>query len=106
MTDKQINKAVVVLRGWRFVEDNPYYEPYWEDPKGNMLSAYLDWFPNYAGCLNAMHDAEEWLMREDLHAYGCYVVNLYDKHSNVIHVTARMKAEEFLKVLGEWEEEA
>ena len=96
-----------MLRGWRFVEDDPDYEPYWEDPAGNMIGAKnMVSFPNSAGCLNAMHEAEEWLMHEDLDSYGCYASNLYYGHGNCIHATARQRAEAFLRTLGKWEEEA
>jgi hypothetical protein len=108
MTNKQINKAIAMLRGWRFVEDDPDYEPYWEDPNGTKIAVnFIDYrVPNCTGCLNAMHEAEEWLMHEDLYAYGCYDSNLYYGHRNCIHATARQRAEAFLKTLGKWEEEA
>jgi hypothetical protein len=107
MTNEQINIAIAMLRGWKFIEDDTDYEPYWEDPAGNMIGAKnMVSFPNSAGCLNAMHDAEKWLMHKEPHAYMRYVDNIYDNHSNCIHLTARIKAEEFLQTLGKWEEKA
>jgi len=108
MTNNQINIAIAELRGWRFVDDNPDYEPYWEDPNGTKVAVnFIEHrVPNCAGCLNAMHEAEEWLMHEDPNAYLCYVNNIYDNHNNCIHLTARIKAEELLRTLGKWKEEA
>jgi hypothetical protein len=110
MTDKQINKAIAVLRGWRFVEDNPDYEPYWEDPKSNMLSAHLDWFPNYAGCLNAMHEVEKTFNPIKAAEYARMLTSTAWQSEQPIFApmtaTARQRAEAFLRTLGKWEEEA
>jgi hypothetical protein len=108
MTNRKINRAIAVLRGWRFVEDDPDYEPYWEDPAGNMIGEKNTVsFPNYAGCLNAMYEAEKMLFPK-------FEIEWYSQLQNVcgnswrimIHSTARQRAEAFLRTLGKWEDEA
>jgi len=62
--------------------------------------------PNYAGCLNAMHEAEKTLNRDSRYdligGYGLYLVAL--EHN--VSATARQRAEAFLRTIGKWEEEA
>jgi hypothetical protein len=105
MTNEQINKAIAVLRGWRFVEDDPNYEPYWEDPAGNMIGAKnMVNFPNFAGCLNTMHEVEKEMKPSDLTSY---LEMLFDwLESDCVRASASTRAEAFLRTLGKWEEEA
>jgi hypothetical protein len=108
MTNEQINIAIAEACGWTDCEyvkslglckgRNSHLVPQYET--GHSI------IPNYCNDLNAMHEAEEWLMNNDPHAYGCYVSDIYDKQSNCIHLAARIKAEEFLWTLGKWEDEA
>ena len=98
-----------MLRGWRFVEDDPDYEPYWEDPNGNMIGVDCkDRFPNCAGCLNAMHDAEKMLTDSQWGVYVNYLTakTKRDYRRACAEATARQRAEAFLRTLGKWEEEA
>jgi hypothetical protein len=106
MTNEQINRAIAVLRGWRFVEDHPDYEPYWEDPAGNMIGAKsMVSFPNSAGCLNAMHEAEKILTPEQECKYLTTLCLEVQTVPSLFNATARQRAEAFLRTLGKWEEE-
>ena len=117
MNNEQINKSIAVLRGWRFVDDDPNYEPYWEDPNGTKIAVnFIDYrVPNYAGCLNAMHEAEKVLtddQHEDYTEYLEIVVGITWGTSHSYHMknlrsaTARQRAEAFLRTIGKWEDEA
>ena len=81
MTEGLMNKAIGEACGW----------------KG-------PWVPCYSGDLDAMHEAEKVLTREQIEVY-CELVN--PKNHGVwcgIHATARKRAEAFLRTLGRWEE--
>jgi hypothetical protein len=111
MTNEQINKAIAEPRGWRFIEDDPYYEPYWEDPAGNMIGAKNTVsFPNCAGCLNAMHEAEEALNPIKAAEYARILTSIAWQSEQPVFApmtaTARQRAEAFLRTIGKWEEEA
>jgi hypothetical protein len=110
MTNEQINIAIAVLRGWRFVEDDPDYEPYWEDPNGTKIAVnFIEHrVPNCAGCLNAMHEAEKVLNENDQYFYWHFLYKMCggSQEFDLLHATARQRAEAFLRTLGKWEEKA
>ena len=97
--------AIAGACGWKLVIDNPLYEPYWEDPKGNMIGVSCGMrFPNYLNDLNAMHEAEGTLNKEsgyhETGGYGLYLVAL----DHDVSATAAQRAEAFLKTLNLWTE--
>ena len=97
--------AIAGACGWKLVMDNPLYEPYWEDPKGNMIGVSCGMrFPNYLNDLNAMHEAEGTLNKEsgyhETGGYGLYLVAL----DHDVSATAAQRAEAFLKTLNLWTE--
>ena len=60
--------------------------------------------PDYLNDLNAMHDAEKVLTREQIEIY-CEHLN--PKNYGIwwgIHATASQRAEAFLRTIGKWEE--
>jgi hypothetical protein len=66
--------------------------------------------PNYCTDLNAMHEAEKTLTKEQVREYQCY---MYDMACEIqvtqgrwmpYSATARYRAEAFLRTLGKWEE--
>jgi len=111
MTNEQINKAIAMLRGWRFVDNDPDYEPYWEDPNGTKVAVNFigHRVPNCAGCLNAMHDAEKNLNPIKAAEYARMLTSIAWQSEQPVFApmiaTARQRAEAFLKTLGKWEEE-
>ena len=78
-----------------------YERTFWTDGDGKVAS-----IPNYAGCLNAMHEAEETLHKDSRYhlngGFGLYLVAL--EHN--VSATARQRAEAFLRTIGKWEDEA
>jgi hypothetical protein len=111
--------AIAGACGWKLVMDNPLYEPYWEDPKGNMIGVSCGMrFPNYLNDLNAMHEAEK---ETDVHYSQKWTTTLCEVmfESTSISVagatkwdfallcarsTAAQRAEAFLKTLNLWTE--
>ena len=62
------------------------------------------WVPQYLNDLNAMHEAEKVLTREQIEIY-CEHLN--PKNYGIwwgIHATASQRAEAFLRTIGKWEE--
>lgn len=57
--------------------------------------------PDYYGDLNAMHEAESYIMDESSIEYEKWL----RKFSCVWHVKASKKAEAFLRAINQWEEE-
>ena len=93
MTDEQINAAIAEACGWPIL-DNP--------PKG--------FYPGYCTDLNAMHEAEKALTKEQVREYQCYMYDMACEISATqgrwmpYSATARYRAEAFLRTLGKWEE--
>jgi len=110
MTNRKINIAIAMLRGWRFVEDDPDYEPYWEDSNGiKMAVNFIEYrVPNCAECLNAMHEAEKTLNPIKAAEYARMLTSIAWQSEQPVFApmtaTARQRAEAFLKTLGKWEE--
>jgi hypothetical protein len=90
MTNEEINIAIAEACGWKDSEP----------------------IPNYCSDLNAMHDAENWIIanKSSLWLFQDYAQNL-SKNSQTrgldgyIHSTARERAEAFLRTIGKWKEE-
>ena len=68
---------------------------------------------NYCSDLNAMHDAENWIIanKSRLWLFQDYAQNLSKTFQRLgldgyIHSTARQRAEAFLRTIGKWKEEA
>jgi hypothetical protein len=92
MTDQQINAAIAKACDIVGKSGEIY-----KTPDGWVVDC-----PQFASDLNAMHEAEKliykhhWMWTAYYYAVGAGPFSL--------HVTARKKAEAFLKVLGKWEE--
>jgi len=98
MTDQQINAAIHAALG------NPMGCPRCSEPECAYNSGL-----NYCDDLNAMHEAERTLTHYgQIHAYVNYLQNRDDGHTHLLlletHITARQRAEAFLRTLGKWEE--
>jgi hypothetical protein len=63
--------------------------------------------PDYCNDLNAMHEAEK-IILNDLKTWRQYVdlirVQSAKSVNPIFHLTARQRAEAFLRTLGKWEE--
>jgi hypothetical protein len=98
MNNNLINKAIAKAVGWESETSGPsWYE-------------YETKMPNYAGCLNAMHDAEKGLNPIKAAEYARMLISIAWESEQPIFApmtaTARQRAEAFLRTLGKWEEEA
>jgi hypothetical protein len=113
MNPEQQRIAIAEICGWRLVEDNPDFEPYWEEPKGNMIAvgSAMHRLPDYLSDLNAMHEAEKILGDNQMMGFRGELVEMmrpkYGFESAcllAIHATAAQRAEAFLRTVGRWEE--
>lgn len=102
MTDKQINAAIAEACGWKLEKH------FWLTPEG--CEAYGWDIPNYCNDLNEMHLAESILTTDQ---YMRFSDLLYDaeqerlkqtKRWRWLSVTARQRAEAFLRTLGKWDQ--
>lgn len=79
----------------------------WYSPEGeNYLLP-----PDYFSDLNAMREAEEWLIKHDILLWLKYTDELrricdrvYGFACGAYHATAEQKAEAFLRAIGKWED--
>lgn len=113
MTDEQINVAIAADLGWKYDPRGDKYGPTvyaWLNPAGKRDPGP----PSYASDLNAMHEAEdalricksggsdcEWQRywsALDVGPAGCVGRKM------LLHITARQRAEAFLRVKGKWVE--
>ena len=88
MTDEQINWAITEAIG---------ADPHWKCAK------------DYCTDLHAMHEAEEALKGyQQIHTYVWHLSNRKDWETDFklmeVHISARDRAEAFLRTLGKWEE--
>lgn len=113
MTDTEINIAIAEACGWEpGVESEIPYRPIWK--RENVKACACD-LPDYCHDLNAMHEAESYLLN-DLTLWWEYVRKVFWIQSESpipakdtmvglsIHATARQRAEAFLRVKGLWRE--
>ena len=108
MTHKQINEAIALACGWRF-----------EDGVWMWTANGVDWtspeLRDYCEDLNAMYEAEQMLWRKDYNLrydYLDYIGKVLMPSqwqrivaSDMLNLTARDKAEAFLRTIGKWEEQ-
>jgi len=94
MTDEQINAAVAKASGWS--KEEGFYV--WHS-NGIDRTCWELW--DWCNDLNAMHEAEKMLTREEMEDYVIEVMQF--SHEPMI-ATARQRAEAFLRTMGKWEE--
>ena len=111
MNPEQQRIAIAEACGWKLVMDNPLYEPYWEDPKGNMIGVSCGMrFPDYLNDLNAMNSAVLQKFNGPAHEGWAFIDNLRVAcgipHSSacmaLVCATASQRAEAFLRTLNLW----
>ena len=104
MTDDQINMAIAEACGWTDIRDNMVGKAPGETCNRVMF------LPLYCSNLNAMHEAEKVLTKEQVREYQCLMYDIACESSATqgrwmpYSATARYRAEAFLKTLGKWEE--
>ena len=109
MNDEEINAAIAEACGWK-LQGSPEHQNTtdgWQfghtfaiKPSGEVVSHNS--IPNYCGDLNAMHEVEKVLERKQWHVYADNIDEMHRK-IELIHATARQRAEAFLKTVGKWE---
>ena len=99
MTDQEINAAIAEACGWTNVTAAHRSG---KAPGADYVG--YEFYPNYCGDLNAMHEAEKVLRDADLlFEYGMHISNSHH-YEYLLGATARERAEAFLRTLGKWEE--
>ena len=104
MNDEQINRAIAEACPDKFRnEDDVWFFQYakdcWSQCHNNSI----------CNDLNAMHEAEKVLKGyEQIHTYIWHLSNRKDWETDFklmeVHISARDRAEAFLRTLGKWEE--
>ena len=114
MTDEQINAAIAEacgFIGWEEFQPNkngPKFR-FWDYPKDWSGPRCEPWVPKFCTDLNAMHQAEKVLKSyEQIHTYVWHLSSRKDWETDFklmeIHISARDRAEAFLRTLGLWKE--
>lgn len=98
MKPEEINRRIAIACGWRQSDRNIAHWHHKSEPYSHILVCDL---PDYYGDLNAMHEAESYIMDESSIEYEKWL----RKFSCVWHVKASKKAEAFLRAINQWEEE-
>ena len=107
MTDEQINAAIAEACGWTDFVVHPEFGLMGTPPDTHGLRTAVDY---YTADLNAMHEAEMVLAREQIREYQTYMYDMACEIHNTCgrwmpySATARYRAEAFLKTLGKWED--
>ena len=116
MTDEQINERIAKLQGYDF--DPECARGWWsrgrwvQAPNGELL--FKHGIPNYAADLNACHVFEKTLDGKQAGAFHDWLETVQDCDRQEdcpaaqfwYHATARQRCEAFLRVHGQWKEEA
>ena len=94
MTNEQINIAIAEACG--IISKDQWGSLY------RTLHGLFRNCPDYCNDLNAMHEAEKMLNKEQWVAYGRELsrLNVFP----MVHATAAQRAEAFLRTLGKWED--
>ena len=106
--DDTIRIKVAELAGWKR-EDRPMFHPVQTTTEGWLHPTNGGWYggaahevlPNYPQDLNAMHEAEEWMLHHDDDRWCKYMGVLTDMSMHfyipcIQHVPARQRAEAFI----------
>jgi hypothetical protein len=112
MTEEQQRIAIAEACGWKQVTLDNKPEEIWENKSNPLEKCRAESkLPNYAGCLNAMHEAEKVLTEEQRIAYSDHTYDIACEEQDTtgmwswLSLTASQRAKAFLQTLGKWEEE-
>jgi hypothetical protein len=115
MTDEQINAAIaeacgfICLDEFQVDKDGAKFR-FWDYPKNWKGANKQPWCLDFCNDLNAMHEAEKVLTKEQVREYQIYMYDMACEIQNTCgrwmpySATARYRAEAFLRTLGNWEE--
>jgi hypothetical protein len=109
MSDEEINKAIcdfIFVSEELQVFRQSFYKDYeCRTPVKRELNYILD--PSkidYCNDLNAIRKAELWLLKVDDLSHDEYMCKLSEIHDKGIKITAKHRAEEFVKTIGKWKD--
>lgn len=109
MTPQQINKLIAEAVGWKNIASNAFGHMVGQ----NLATLITRYLPDYATDLNAMHEAEGTLTRDQWLDYSrnlgttsgfMEVEGEYGGIFVLLHATAAQRSEAFLRTLGKWED--
>jgi len=107
MTNEQINAAIAGACGWENVYQHPKNPNVWVGKHAGRLQEV----PDYCGDLNAMAEAEKTLTNvSDAAGYSFLLEDMENMierwvpYRTLWALSARQRAEAFLRTLGKWEE--
>lgn len=105
MTEKEQRIAIAMACGWKEIGPGRLDERRWQKDGQNVYDFEL---PDYLRNLNAMHQAEETLKRDEQRAYTKLLrpklISNLSADWCILHATATQRAEVFLRVKGLWKE--
>jgi hypothetical protein len=101
MNNEEQRIAIAGACSWELSE-NEARSP--DGSKWGMGTGMFAVLPNYPDDLNAMHEAEKVLQESSWDDYVAYLYGANPDEKNLIHATASMKAEAFLRTLNLWKE--
>lgn len=111
MSNEQNNVAIASACGWTEIVDNPDWgwlgrPPNWIGKAWPIL--------DYCNCLNAMHEAEQYLWNKDWNLRFDFIEELGKllqptvwhriNATDTLDASARQRAEAFLRTIEKWEE--
>ena len=122
MKPEDINRAIAEHCGWEFLPERDTHcrvQPEcWESPDGERIRESCAPYPNYHGDLNAMHEAEKMLSREQVLKYQDHLFKLVCTLDTLFpatrdcamqgflhHATSAQRAEAFLRTIGKWNDQ-
>ena len=104
MSDQEINIAIAEACGWKFDDSMEM----WLSP--NDIHFFPWQLPDYCNDLNAMHEAEGTLTKQQQEEYDYQLSEITapitGERWSLLHANARQRAEAFLRTIGKWEEDA
>ena len=106
MTHDEMNIAIAEVCGWKQVTQYNLPEDIWENLNEKPSAKAKSNLPNYCNDLNAMHEAEKTLRRDQQNFYINYLSDMVDDECPVKHdfdwccATAHQRAEAFLRTLN------
>jgi len=111
MKPEQQRIAIAEICGWTDIHGGPPEGAYWRGANPLRPDLLKEEIPDYLNDLNAMHGAEEILTRQQRAAYAenlTYAIRdhetpgFYHERFVLVHLSAKERAEAFLKTLNKW----
>lgn len=111
MTDHKQRIAIAEACKWRreYIFGNGVDDYVWIHPtNGKAYPDMLCYLPDYLNDLNSIHEAENFLTEDQQRRYFFHLFKTQRLDDGAlwkaVHITARQRAEAFLKTLGLWKD--